>query len=103
MATTIPIIVTPSKAINLKNINMSPTRVPTFVDTQFMNVTANSPNNATALLIQGLTLSASAPTIARTRYSPKIIAIMAVEPGFSTTTAHHVNKNPNSSPNIFDR
>lgn len=40
---------------------------------------------------------------ARTTYSPKMIAMMAAEPGFSTMTAHHVNKKPAHSPKIFDR
>jgi hypothetical protein len=103
MATTIPVTVIPNRATNLKNINMSPILVPSFVDMQFSRVTANKPNNATPLLIQALTFSASAPIAALTRYSPMIIDIMAVEPGFNTITAHHVNKNPNNSPNIFDR
>jgi hypothetical protein len=98
-----PITVTPSNAMNFMNINMSPILVPNFVDMQLSNVTANNPTNATLLLIQELTFSASAPINARTKYSPMIIEMMAVDPGFNTITAHHVNRNPNSSPNIFDR
>jgi hypothetical protein len=63
----------------------------------------NKPAKAMLLLIQELTFSASAPIAARTRYSPIIMDMIALEPGFKTTAAHHVNKNPNSSPKIFDR
>ena len=98
-----PITVTPSNATNLKNMNMSPILVPSFVDMQFSNVTTNNPTNATDLLIQELTFSASAPMAARTRYSPIMIEIMADDPGFKTITAHHVKRNPKSSPKILDR
>ena len=96
-----PMTVTPSNATNLKNMNISPIFVPNLVDIQFRSVTQNNPSNATPLLTHTLTFSASAPTAARTRYSPMMIAMMAVDPGFKTTTAHHVKRNPNSSPNIL--
>lgn len=95
--------VTPNNATNLKNMNKSPILVPSFVDIQFKNVTTNSPTNATDLLIHALTFSASAPMAARTRYSPMIIDMIAEDPGFKTMTAHHVKRNPKSSPKILDR
>lgn len=103
VATTMPVIVTPSNAMNLKNINKSPILVPSFVDIQFSIVTVASPASATPLLTQVLTFSTSAPTTALTTYSPKIIDIIAALPGFKTQTALHVNKNPINSPNILDR
>jgi hypothetical protein len=103
IATTTPIIATPSNAMNFMNMNISPILVPSFVDMQFNNVTANKPPRATLLLTQPLTSSASAPTAALTKYSPNMIEIMAVPPGFKTITAHHMNRKPVSSPKIFDR
>jgi hypothetical protein len=103
IATTMPITVTPSNATNLKYMNMSPILVPNFVDIQFNNVTPKSPTSATDLLIQLLTFSASAPIAARTRYSPIMMDMMAEDPGFKTITAHHVKRNPKSSPKILDR
>ncbi len=102
-ATTTPVTVMPKRAMNLKNIKTSPIRVPSFVDMQFNNVTAASPPSATPLLIHALAFSASAPTRARTMYSPKIMEMMAEEPGFRTKTAHQVKRKPANSPNIFDR
>ena len=102
-ATTIPVTVTPRSAMNFMNMKMSALRVPTFVETQFNNVTKTRPAKATVLFSQSLASAASAPIMARTRYSPKMIAMMAAEPGFSTQTAHQVNKNPAHSPNVFER
>jgi hypothetical protein len=78
-------------------------RVPSLVDTQLSNVTMTSPTRATPLFNHVLASTASAPMTARTRYSPKIIAMMAAEPGFSTMTAHHVKRKPAHSPKILDR
>jgi hypothetical protein len=103
MATTTPVIATPRSAINLKNMNMSPMRVPSFVDMQFRSVTNTTAPMATPLLIQGLMCSTSAPTNARTVYSPKIMAMIAAEPGLSTHTADQVKRKPMSSPNILAR
>ena len=97
-ATTMPVIMMPKRATNLKNMNTSPIRVPSLVDIQFNVVTTTRPSSATPLLIQVLTSSASAPTTARTMYSPKIIEMMAAEPGLNTKTAHHMNRKPKSSP-----
>jgi hypothetical protein len=102
-ATTIPITVTPSNATNFKNMSMSFNRVPIRVETQFKNVTSASPTSATDLSTQIFTVSASAPMKARTRYSPMMMEIIAALPGFSTSTATHVNKNPANSPKILDR
>lgn len=90
--------VTAISAMNFKNMSMSLMRVPSFVDTQFRNVTNTSPTSATILSGQGLDVSASAPMTARTRYSPMMIAIMAALPGFSTSTATHANRKPVISP-----
>jgi hypothetical protein len=98
-----PITVTASKAKNFRNMKTSALLVPSFVDTQLSSVTSTSPTKATPLFNHVLASTASAPITARTRYSPKIIAIMAAEPGFSTTTAHHVKRKPAHSPKIFDR
>lgn len=84
-------------------MSMSLIRVPSRVETQFRKVTASSPVRATDLLIHTLTVSASAPMAARTRYSPMMMAMMAALPGFSTSTATQVNRNPASSPKILDR
>jgi hypothetical protein len=84
-------------------MSMSFIRVPRRVETQFKTVTINNPTNATPLLIHGLTISASAPTTALTKYSPMIMAMMAALPGFKTKTATQVNKNPANSPKILDR
>lgn len=102
-ATTMPVTVTPMRATNLKNIRRSPMRVAILVEMQLKRVTARSPPKATPLLIHGLTCTTSAPTNARTTYSPKIIAIIAADPGFNTSTAHHVKRNPVNSPNILER
>jgi hypothetical protein len=98
-----PTTVTPSNAINFKNMNISPILVPNFVDIQFSNVTTTTPTNATLLLIQTLAFSASAPIAARTRYSPMMMEMMALPPGFKTITATHVKRKPKSSPKIFER
>ena len=102
-ATTMPVTVTPSNATNLKNMKKSPILVPSFVDTQFRNVTVTRPANATPLFIHVLTLAASAPTTALTIYSPKMREIIAALPGLSTQAAHHVNRKPANSPNILDK
>ena len=102
-ATTMPVMVIPRRATNLKNMNISPILVPSLVETQFSSVTSASPAHATPLLIHGFTLSTSAPTAARTMYSPKMIAMIAAEPGLSTKTAHHANRNPARSPKILER
>jgi len=102
-ATTIPITVTPSNATNFKNMSISFMRVPSRVETLFKNVTSATPTSATPLFTQIFTVSASAPITARTRYSPMIMAIIAALPGFSTSTATHVNKNPANSPKILDK
>jgi N-glycosylase/DNA lyase len=96
-------MVTPSNATNLKNMNISPILVPNFVETQFNNVTESKPTKATLLFTHTLMFSASAPIAARTRYSPMMMDIIAVDPGFKTITAHHVKRNPNSSPKILAR
>lgn len=103
IATTTPVIVTPSKAMNFINMSKSFTLVPSLVDTQLRNVTRNSPVNPTVLLYQGFMVSASAPIAARTTYSPMIMEIMAALPGFSTKTATHMNRKPQISPNILAR
>ncbi|KUI71600.1 hypothetical protein VM1G_11757 [Cytospora mali] len=96
-----PVMVTPSNAINFMNISMSFTRVPSFVETQLRKVTKKSPTSPTDLLIQGLMVSASAPMAARTMYSPMMMEIMAELPGFRTKTADHMKRNPHISWNIF--
>lgn len=102
-ATTIPVIVTPSNAINFKNMSMSFTRVPSFVETQLRKVTRKSPTRPTDLLIQGLIVSASAPMTARTMYSPIMMEMMAELPGFRTKTADHMKRKPQISWKIFAR
>lgn len=103
MATTMPVTVTPSNAINLRNMSQSLTFVPSFVETQLSSVTETRATMATALLTQGLRLSASAPMAARTRYSPMMMAMMAALPGFSTSTATQVKRKPAISPMILAR
>ena len=102
-ATTIPTTVTPSNATNLRTKNKSPIRVPNLVDIELKIVTSIKAANATPLLTQTLTSAASAPTAARTMYSPSIIAMIAAEPGLSTRTAHQVKRKPARSPKIFVR
>lgn len=102
-ATTMPTTVTPIRATNLRNMRKSLTRVPTLVETQLRNVTAKMPTSATALLIQGLMVSASAPMMARTKYSPMIMAMMAALPGLSTSRATHEKRKPASSLNVLAR
>lgn len=96
-----PVTVTPSNAINFKNMSVSLTRVPSFVDVQLRKVTTNSPARPTDLLIQGLMVSASAPMAARTMYSPMMMEMMAELPGFRTNTADHMKRNPQISWKIF--
>lgn len=103
MATTMPITVTASRATNLRNMRKSLTRVPTRVDTQLRNVTTKMPTIATALLIHGLIVSASAPMTALTKYSPMMMAMMAALPGFSTRRATHEKRKPESSLNVLAR
>ena len=98
-----PMTKTPSRATNLRNMKTSALRVPSLVDTQFRAVTTTSPARAMALFSQALASTASAPMAARTRYSPKMMAMMAADPGFSTVTAHQVNRKPAHSPKILDR
>ncbi len=102
-ATITPVTVMPNNATNLKNMSKSPVLTANLVDMQFISVTSVNPVNATPLLTKSLAFSAFAPMAARTTYSPKMIAMMADEPGFSTNTAHQVNEKPASSPNIFDK
>ena len=100
-ATTMPVTVMARRPRNLKNMKKSALLVPSFVLVQFIAVTKNSPAIAMPLLIQGEASMLSAPIMALSMYSPKIIAMIAAEPGLRTVTAHHVKRNPAHSPNIL--
>ncbi len=102
-ATTIPVMVMPRRAMNLKNMKRSPIRVASLVDVQLSRVTPVRPASATPLFIHANAFSASAPTAARTMYSPNMMAMIAAEPGFSTNTALHVKRKPAQSPKILER
>ena len=103
MATTMPMTKTPRSATNFRNMKTSALRVPSFVETQFIAVTTTSPASAIPLFSHALASTASAPMTARTRYSPKMMAMMAAEPGLRTVTAHQVNRKPAHSPKILER
>jgi len=98
-----PVTVTPTNAMNFINMSRSLVRVASRVETEFRKVTTSSPTTAIDLLIHGLTVSASAPTTARTRYSPMMMAMMAAPPGLMTSTATQVKRKPASSPIILAR
>ena len=102
-ATTMPKTVTPINAMNLKIIKTSADLVAILVEMELRNVTRSRPPSATPLFIQMLASAASGPMTARTMYSPKIMAIIAADPGLSTQTVHQLYRKPTSGPNILAR
>lgn len=110
-ATAKPVIAMQRRARNLKNMKRSLARVVSLVDMQLRAVTRARARSDIPLLIHMMLMlvlgsgsaEVDAGEKARTMYSPKIMAMMAAEPGFKTKTEDQVKRKPKRSPKILER
>ncbi len=107
-ATMRPVMAMERRAKNLKNMKPSPMRVASFVDKQLRRATRVRARREMPFSIQiilGLVFEVDVELgeKARTMYSPKMMAMMAAEPGLRTKTEDHVKRKPKRSPKILER
>lgn len=110
-ATIRPVMAMDKRARNLKNMKRSLARVVSLVDMQLRVVTRARARREMPLLIHMMLMLVSGRGSAEvdegakawTIYSPKMMAMMAAEPGLRTKTEHQVKRKPKRSPNILER